>query len=225
MSRFFQATLRTSDVEAARAFYTQVLGEVPLDIVELHEQAVARGARPHWLGFLEVADVDRSAAAFVERGASLLGPKWVNPQGLEAAVLRDPGGAIVALGKPLVKGPTSVVFHVLNTADVQRAKLNYGELFGWDFRASVDLGTLGVVHPFSWEAGAPPVGLMLDIGSRPGVHPHWLFQFQVPALGFAVEVVRAARGTALRPMTLSAGEQMAVCDDPQGAAFALRQRA
>jgi hypothetical protein len=38
-------------------------------LVPLHEQAIARGARPHWLGFIEVDDVERGAAAFVERGA------------------------------------------------------------------------------------------------------------------------------------------------------------
>lgn len=85
---FFHAVLRTSDVAAARAFYQAVLGTVELDVVQLHEQAVARGARPHWLAFLDVGDVDGAAAAFAQRGATLLGPKWFNPQGLEAAVMR-----------------------------------------------------------------------------------------------------------------------------------------
>ncbi len=137
MTPFFQVTLRTSDVEAARAFYATVLGGPALHIVQLHEQAVARGARPHWLGYLDVGDVDRAAAAFVDRGATPLGPKWVNPEGLEAAVMRDPGGAIVALAKPprgvraTNLGP-DVVWYELNSADVQRAQLNYRELFGWD---------------------------------------------------------------------------------------------
>src|SRR4051812_15951419 len=100
MARFFQYTLRTNDVAAAQAFYDKVLGPNELEIVQLHEVAVARGARPHWLGFLDVAEVDAAVAAFSARGATSLGPKWLNPKGLEAAVLRDPGGAVVALGKP-----------------------------------------------------------------------------------------------------------------------------
>jgi hypothetical protein len=59
---------------------------------------------------------------------------------------------------------------------------------------------MGVSEQSAQQPGGPSVGLMADIGGRPGVHPAWLFHFRV---------------TALDP---------AVCDDPQGAAFALRER-
>jgi len=127
MTRFFHYTLRTTDVAAARAFYSAVLGDTGAEMVPLHEQALARGARPHWLGFLEVAEVDLASSKFVARGAVPLGPKWLNPRGLEASVMRDPGGAVVALGKPAAadgaEGPCpKVAWHVLNTADVERAR-------------------------------------------------------------------------------------------------------
>src|SRR5438552_665659 len=116
MIRFFQIVLRTLDVEAARAFYATVLGETPRQIVQLHEQAVARGARPHWLGFLDVGDVDDKAATFAARGATARGPKWKNPEGLEAAVMFNPGGAIVALAKPAVAAPDpDVAWYLLHT--------------------------------------------------------------------------------------------------------------
>lgn len=230
MHRFFEVYLRTSDVEAARAFYASVLGSAlgALHIVKLHEQALARGARPHWLGFLEVGEVDRAAAAFTERGATLLGPKWVNPEGLEAATMRDPGGALVALAKPPAPyapaaGAAEIVWYLLNTKDVETAKANYGELFGWEFAAPLDLGSHGVFHPFAWEPGGAAVGSMSDVGARDGRHPHWLFHFRVAALDPAVEVVRAAGGVVLGPFTLLGGDRIAVCDDPQGAAFALRE--
>ena len=57
--RFFQVTLRTNDTANAASFYANVLGAGEREIVKLHEQAVARGARPHWLGFLDVEDVER----------------------------------------------------------------------------------------------------------------------------------------------------------------------
>jgi len=228
MTPFFQLTLRTSDVPAARAFYGALLGETALDVVQLHEQAVARGARPHWLGFLDVGEVDRAAAAFVERGATSLGPKWVNPRGLEAAMMCDPGGAIVALAKPppregaVALGP-GVAWHLLHTPDVQRARSTYGELFGWAFEPPLDLGPFGVVHPFAWERGAPLVGAVTDAGARPGVQPHWLLFLPVAALGRAVQAVRSGGGVVVDAGTPRTGEQIAVCDDPQGAAFALRQ--
>jgi uncharacterized protein len=232
MMPIFQLTLRTHDVAAARTFYTTLLGAPPLHIVQLHEQAVARGARPHWLGFLDVGDVDGAAAAFSARGASPLAPKWLNPEGLEAAVMRDPGGAIIALAKPPASahaGRTSrelgpeVVCYQLNTADVERAKANYGELFGWAFDAPTDMGSLGVLHPFAWQLGGSWVGFMTDLEGRPGVHPHWLFHLRVDSLTRAVSVVREAGGLVIGPITLPNGDQLAVCDDPQGAAFAIRQ--
>ncbi len=228
MNSFFQVTLRTSDVDLARSFYATLLGGAAPHIVKLHEQAVARGARPHWLGYLNVDDVDRATAAFVNRGATPLAPKWVNPEGLEASVMRDPGGAIVALAKPPAGahatsfGP-EIVWYGLNTADVERAKSNYGELFGWEFGAPLNLDDIGVVHPFAWERGSPRIGSMSDVSGRAGVHPHWLFHFKVASLDAAMSAVRAAGGLVIGPFTLPTGEQIAVCDDPQGAAFAIRQ--
>lgn len=216
MARFFQTTLRTSDVEAARRFYAALLGDVALDVFKLHEQAVARGARPHWLGFIDVPDVDRATAAFVERGATPMGPKWVNPEGLEASVIRDPGGAILALGKPAVPGRSQAVWHLLNTSDVERAKENYAALFGWDFKPPKE-----ALHPFSWERGGPEAGAMMSIEGRPGVHPHWLFGLRVAALDPAMARVREQGGVVIGPFTLPNGERLAVCDDPQGAAFAM----
>jgi predicted enzyme related to lactoylglutathione lyase len=64
-----------------------------------------------------------------------------------------------------------------------------------------------------------------DIATRPSVHPHWLFHFRVNALGPALEAVRAGGGSMLDPIALPNGDHAAVCDDPQGAAFALVERA
>jgi predicted enzyme related to lactoylglutathione lyase len=226
MSHFFQLTLRTRDVETARGFYTLVLGNQQLHIVQLHENAVARGARPHWLGYLRVDDVAGAAAAFSQRGAESFG-KWVNPEGLEAAVMRDPGGAIVALAKP---GPQSteygpeVSWYGLNTRDVEGAMTNYGELFGFQFCAPVQIAEQWTFHPFSFGAGEEPVGSMGDIAGRPDVHPHWLFQFRVAALEPAIAAARAGGGKVLDPITLPNGARVAICDDPDGAAFGLRER-
>jgi uncharacterized protein len=227
MAKFFHYTLRTNDVAAARAFYAAVLGTADADIVQLHERALARGARPHWLGHLDVGDVDAAAAAFSARGAEALGPKWVNPQGLAAAVVRDPGGAIVSLANPGREAaevgvpPRDVAWHSLHTTDVERAKVNYGQLFGWEFKAPLDLGALGVLHPFAYQPDGEAVGDLSDIAQRSGVHPHWLFHFRVAELESALAAVRREGGSILGPFELADGRRIAACDDPQGAAFAL----
>ncbi len=227
MKAFFKIMLRTLDVDAARAFYAAVLGDVSLEIVPLHEVAIARGARPHWLGFVDVGDVERAAAAFLERGATQLAPTWVNPEGLQAAVMRDPAGAVVALAKPSERstrfGP-EVLWYLLHTNDVERARASYGELFGWAFDAPTDLGSHGVLHPFAWEPGGAPVGAMSDVSTRPGVPPHWLFNIRVASLDESVDAVLAGGGVVVGPFTLPSGARVAICDDPQGAAFAIRER-
>lgn len=107
-----------------------------LSVVLTHAQALSRGAVSHWLGVLEVSDVDQVAARFVERGAMQLGPKWVNPQGLEAVVLRDPGGAVIALGSATAGSHAMRPFPDVAacarlTVELARTKSAYAELLGF----------------------------------------------------------------------------------------------
>jgi len=96
-SSFSRFVLRTTAVDDAAAFYDAVLERRGDGIVPLHESAIQRGARPHWLGHIAVRDVggaEAVAGRFIERGARRLGP----PTGVgDFVVLRDPGGAVVAL--------------------------------------------------------------------------------------------------------------------------------
>jgi predicted enzyme related to lactoylglutathione lyase len=222
--RFFRYLLRTTDVAGARAFYEPLFGKDGFDVFPLHERALARGARPHWLGHIAVEDVDAAAEVFVERGATRLGPTVATADGA-LAVLLDPGGAVVGLAtRPPDEarvGP-NVVWHELNTTDVEAARASYAALFGWETSGRLDLGSLGLLTTFTWTDGGPTVGSMAEVTARPGVHPHWLFHVRVPALDRAVETVRVGGGTIMPLVSLPNGERVAVCDDPQGGAFALR---
>jgi predicted enzyme related to lactoylglutathione lyase len=227
MAKFCRYELRTTDAAAAGAFYASILGHDRAVIWPLHEQALARGARPHWIGYLGVDDVKLAASQFIERGATELGPAPPTVAGGRATILRDPGGALVALCTPAsgnLKPTLDVAWHVLNTNDIARATTNYGELFGWDVTGHIDLGPQGAFQLFAWQAGGENVGVMGDLATRPGVHPHWLFFFEVDALEPAMTATRAAGGLVLEPLTLPSGVRVCVCDDPQGAAFGLFQR-
>jgi uncharacterized protein len=224
MTRFCRIELRTTNVPAARGFYRALLGDDGADIVPLPAEAIARGARPHWLGHLGVDDVEGLVRAFVAEGATSLGPIRPSATGGAVAILRDPGGAVVALATPPpVPVRADVVWHSLNTADLARATASYCALLGWQLTEAVDLGRHGRHRMFAWSPGGASVGAFSDIAGRPGVHPHWLFHFRVAALGPALAAVRAAGGLVLDPVTLPNGTRLAVCDDPQGAAFALQE--
>lgn len=221
VSRFSRYLLRTTDVEAATAFYDAVLERRGDGIVQLHESAIARGARPHWLGHIGVRDrggVEATAARFVERGAMRLGP----PSGVgDFVVLRDPGGAIVAVTDTLAESSSGVVWHQLNTRNPSNAAANYAALFGWSIANTFDLGQLGRHQHFAFGAGEPSSGLISDVEGRPEVHTHWLFFFAVPSLDIAVDRVRKHDGIVIGPIELPNGARLAVCDDPQGAAFGI----
>jgi uncharacterized protein len=225
MTRFCRIELRTTDVPAARMFYRALLGDEGSDIVPLSPEAIARGARPHWLGHLGVSDVESMAHAFVDQGATRLGPTRPTAGGAAVAILRDPGGAVIALATPpSASVRPDVVWHSLNTADLTRATASYCALMGWQLTNLVDLGPLGRHQQFAWSPGGASVGAMADVAGRSGVHAHWLFHFRVAALEPALAAVRAAGGLVLDPVTFPNGACVAVCDDPQGAAFALQER-
>ncbi len=221
---FSHYLLRTTDVNAASAFYDTVLGRRGDGVVRLHEAAIARGARPHWLGHIcvqESGGVEAAAAQFVERGATRLGPE---PGVADFVVLRDPGGAIVALTDRASGSSAGVVWHNLSTLNPSDAARTYSDLFGWSIGVARDVGLPGEHLEFAYNAGEPAVGLISDIEGRPEVHTHWLFFFAVESLDGSIESVRKLGGVVVGPITLPNGVRIAACDDPQGAAFGLIQR-
>lgn len=215
--------LRTTDVPAARSFYAALLGHDRFSAVPLHEQALARGARPHWLGQIEVDDVESSVRAFVEHGAQALNPLATFPDGRRFAVLRDPGGAIIGLTSP---GPheeaPTIVWHQLSTNDRARVETAYTAVFGWRLTDIVTHPEHGEFQNFAWPGKEGDAGAIVDITGRPERHAGWLFHLRVSDLERAIATVREAGGLVLGPFPLPGGERIAVCDDPQGAAFALR---
>lgn len=226
--RFDRYELRTTDADAAREFYSKLLGHNRAIVWPLHEQARARGAMPHWLGSIGVGDLpnlEQITGELVARGATPLGPVRPAGDGRHAAVLRDPGGAILGLTTGLAgeSAPTvEVAWHVLNTNQLDDAIANYRTLFGWTIADEPLTGPYGAFHEFGWDTAR--IGAMADVAGRAGVHPHWLFFFSVPSVDDAVAVTREAGGSATEPIATPAGTRIAICEDPQGAAFGVLER-
>ncbi|MBL8784727.1 MAG: hypothetical protein JNJ59_07515 [Deltaproteobacteria bacterium] len=225
---FARYVLRTLDADAARAFYDAVLGHHGHVVFPLHEQAIARGARPHWLGHIDVADPRAAAAPLLAAGGFQYGER---PDGV--VVLRDPGGALIALGG--ASGPSStgastgrdasgadVVWHVLRAQGADAVAALYAKTLGWVVGETVTPIGDASYRSLAAAAGEPSFGVVGE--TTAGVHPQWLFFFGVPSLDAAVEQVRALGGRVLEPSVTPEGTRYAVCDDPQGAAFGLIER-
>src|SRR5262245_20144058 len=102
-NRFYRYELRTTDMNAARAFYTDVLGSElwgsDVCLAPLPEHAAARGVPANWLGHIGVRDVEETAGRVVALGGQPLGPMQRSADGSPYAVLRDPFGSVMALSK------------------------------------------------------------------------------------------------------------------------------
>src|SRR5436309_14669621 len=107
--RFVWYDLMTPDPEAAKAFYTAVMGwgtqlwespgmsytmwtvgDRPIGgLMKLPDEDVASGARPHWLAYVAVPDVDATTARAKELGANVLKPPTSIPTAGRFAVIAD----------------------------------------------------------------------------------------------------------------------------------------
>lgn len=229
MNRFCYHELRTTDVEAARTFYSELFGTRfwgdSIAIGALPAQAAARGAPPHWLGHIGVDDVAGTMLRFIQSGATQLGPVARTGNDVAGAILRDPSGAIVALtaSKPVPKADR-VIWHLLSARDEALAFAMYAELFGWTSLQALDLGPERGRHvTFTWDGTTHAVGSTSNLARLPHVHPQWLFFFPTENMEESLARVRNSGGLTLPVMVTAEGNLAAACDDPQGAAFGLYQ--
>jgi predicted enzyme related to lactoylglutathione lyase len=233
--------LRTTHPDAAAAFYRELLGWQVQEVApgarvfvrdgqpvaglgELPETARARGASAHWLGHVRVADLDAALERWRAEGGQPLGPERRFADGRVAGV-RDAEGAGLALSTRAVQAaPGAIVWHQLLTTERERAFVRYAGLFGWHATLRLEVGPpFGTYQTFAWREGGVRVGGVVESARAPHIHCQWLYHFGVPDLDAALATVRAAGGlVAEAPRELGA-TRVAVCDDPQGAAFALAQ--
>ena len=245
--RFVWYELMTTDMEAAKAFYAEVVGWGTQDasmpgmtytlftaggasvsgLMGLPEDARKMGLRPGWLGYVSVSDVDATTDRIKELGGAVHVPPTDIPNISRFSVAVDPQMATIALFKwlkggqeqpPALDAPGGVGWHELIAADWEKAFAFYRELFGWQ-KAQADTSAMGPYQLFS--AGGEIIGGMFTKPATEPV-PFWLYYFNVGDIDMAMRRVRAGRGEIVHgPIEVRGGRWMAQCTDPQGAIFAL----
>jgi predicted enzyme related to lactoylglutathione lyase len=238
--------LMTTDIEAAKAFYTKVMGWGAQDasgpgrpyvlftagraviggLMGLPDSAWATGGKPYWMGYVGVEDVDAAVARIEQLGGAVHVPPTDIPNISRFAVFADPQTATLALLTSHgpdhaqagdVSAPGRVGWHELFAADRDKALVFYGALFGWQ-KADADIGELGYQL---FSAGAQTIGGML---TKPPIMPapFWLYYFNIDNIEAAAKRVEAGGGKILEgPSEGPAGSWTVQCTDPQGALFAL----
>lgn len=248
VGQFVWYELLTSDLDAAQDFYADVVGWQLQDsgmpdmryllahteagpvggLMTLPPEACLAGARPHWMVYVSVADVDAQAAEVVQAGGSIQMPAQDIPGVGRFALVRDPQGGFLTLFKSLSNEqsapapagtPGHIGWHELHTTDVPSAMAFYAQQFGWTALEAMDMGPAGPYQLFA--TGAEAVGgIMTKMPEVP--LPFWLIYLNVAQIDRAIERVQAGGGQLLNgPMQVPGNGWVAQCLDPQGAAFAL----
>jgi predicted enzyme related to lactoylglutathione lyase len=248
-SSFVWYELMSSDVAAAKAFYTKVIGwktqDMPMPgmtytllsvgdtqiggMMTLPKDAADAGMKPCWTSYIEVDDVDGAASKVRSLGGKIYTPPADIPNVGRFAVVADPQGASFNLFKSAQPGqrnvssePGYVGWHELHTNDAPKAFDFYNAMFGWLKGDAMDMGPMGTYQLFT--IGGAAVGAMFN---SPAAHADaaarfWLYYFNVGDIDAAAKRVSDGGGKIMHgPQQVPGGSWIVQAADPQGAAFAL----
>ena len=245
--RFVWYELMTTDMEAAKAFYADVMGWDVRDasipgrayvlftvgealvsgLMLLPEDAKKMGAKPRWTGYVDVEDVDAAVDQIKQLGGAVLAPPTEIPGISRFSVVADPQMATFALIQWLRTGrelpaaqdaPGRVGWHELLADDWEKAFAFYRALFAWQ-KVQSDADAAGTYQLFC--AGGETIGGMFTKPPTQSV-PFWLYYFNVENIDAAVNRVQAGGGQVLNePFEVPNGNWVVQCVDPQDAIFAL----
>ena len=250
--------LMTTDPDGATAFYGSVVpgweigqpiggdqdyrminrgdGGFAGGVLRLTSEMQQHGAKPLWMGYVGVDDVDDAVARIEAKGGKALMPPFDIPQG-RIAMVADPQGNPFYVMKPVpptdkpdavsdVFSPTEeqrVAWNELSTADPVVARNFYGELFGWTSDEFMSMGEQGEYRFLAHDGTTIGATYKPQDEGFAGKKPTgWRYYIRVPSVGQAAEAAKANGGNVLMgPHEVPGGDHIIVGTDPQGAEFAL----
>jgi predicted enzyme related to lactoylglutathione lyase len=233
---FSWVELVTSDAEAAKAFYADVLGwayrDTPIGEGMVYSTALVDGRAagalyasaeqpPHWNCYVTVESVDEATRTAGELGANVMAEPFDVMDVGRMSVIAEPSGAALALWEPrnhigasVVNQPGALTWNDLITPDPDAAARFYGSLFGWTTMEIPDAGGYRVIRN-----GPRANGGMQP--ARDGQPPAWIPYFGHEDVDALHGRIADLGGRALtEPMSTGPG-RIAVLADPQGAVFAV----
>lgn len=244
--------LMAADLPGAAAFYGKVIGwhlsepdpQSPMDYrmilrsdggatggaLQLTDQMRAGGARPVWVPYLAVADIDAGLAALQADGGKVLMPRTDIAEG-SFAMVTDPQGAVFYLMQPRppadrpdaqsdafkADGVQHVRWNELSTSDAEAAKAFYARYFAFEFNNAMPMGEMGDYAFIDFDGQVLGAIMPQMDKARP---PSWLVYFGVPSTLAAKAAIEAGGGTVMMgPHEVPGGDWIVVAADPDGAVF------
>jgi hypothetical protein len=250
---FIWYELMTPDAEGSKAFYDAVVGwnfgEGAAEyqgyrmintadggfaggVLPLTKDMQEHGARPVWLGYVYVPDVDQAVNSIEGAGGKSLMPATDIPNVGRIAMVADPQGAAFYVMKPIPpegrENEASDVFspdklgrcawNELATSDQKAALDFYTSQFGWTAGDTMPMGDLGD-YQFILQNGRMIGAIMTKAPERP---VRWRYYFRVADLDAAKGAIETGGGAVVHgPQEVPGGDRILIGTDPQGAEFAL----
>ncbi len=235
---FSWVDLTTSDSEAAKSFYGELLGwefddnEIPgggtysMCLVG-GESAAAIAPQtdkfpPHWNSYVTVAGADEAAARVKELGGTVIEQPFDVMEAGRMALLQDPTGAALCVWEPnqsigatRVNEPGCLTWNELHSPDPDAALEFLTGLFGW--------GTERM------QGEGAPAYTIIKVGDRSnggviaaqaGEPPHWIPYFCVDSRDETADRAGELGGRSYVRMEMPQGK-IAFLSDPQGSPFAI----
>jgi predicted enzyme related to lactoylglutathione lyase len=251
---FIWYELISPDVDGAKSFYDAVVGwnvantsdfpngyrmigrsdgKMAGGMLPLTEEMQSHGARPMWIGYIQVDDVDATTEAIRADGGQVYMPPFDIPDVGRVAMVSDPAGVPFYIMKPTpsMDNPDAksdvfdgmraqhVRWNELSTTDQDGAIAFYGRHFGWTQEGGMPMGEMGD-YKFI-QAHGEGIGAIMR---KPPQSPTsmWLYYFGADDIDRATRAVTDRGGQLLYdPMEIPGGEYAVAGIDPQGAVFGL----
>ena len=240
--KFVWADLVTDDVATARKFYGPLFGwtfrdygkyviaandERPLAGLLQRPRPKDREAKPRWIGYISVPDVERAEGTVTNAGGRILVPLQNVPGRGRQAVLADPEGAVFGViksssGDPedFLADPGDWIWIQLLSRDARRAADFYQAVGGYEVVENTVTNHLSDYVLTSEGYARATVRAIPEESAR--VRPTWLPFVRVNNIYDSVARARELGGEVLvvpKPGLL--GGKVAVIADPSGAAIGL----
>ena len=244
---FIWYELMTRDPAAAKQFYDPVAGwtiepqpsgEMDYRMIDTGDGLVGgtltltkdmtdHGARPTWLGYIGVDDVDATIATIEAKGGKVLMPANDLPDIGRIAMVADPQGNPFYIMRGSVDQvstsfapdkPGHTAWNELRTSDLNAAKAFYTDVFGWTLADVMPMGEMGD-YQFV-DHGGRMIGAMMK--APPGAPGGWGFAFHNRDVDTAVERIRELGGKVDQgPMEVPGDQRAVMATDPEGVPFML----
>jgi uncharacterized protein len=236
--------LLTNDPDASKAFYDEVFGwnvQPPspdrdyrlIDtgngmvggVLKLTAEMQAGGAKPSWLFYVGVDDVDATAEKVVAAGGAVTKKPFDIPNVGRLAMVDDPQGIPLYVMRGASPEDSTAFdrmgmgkcnWNELSTPDQAAANEFYAKVFGWTYPDKMEMPGAGDYVFIA--VGDNRIGATMT--EAEGTPRGWQFYFRAPDIDAAVEKIKRGGGKVhAGPMEVPGGDRVVVASDPHGVLF------